>query len=188
MTAEAASFCDDSSVGGWGLRVQDDARSAFDVFVVGGTTRLLRAAYLLTGDWGHAEDLLQTALAKTWLRWHKLVATEAAEAYTRKVMFTTYAKWYRRKWRGEVPTEELPEAHTPDVYGDLDERERIFGLLARLAPRTRAVLVLRFFEDMTEAQISEALGCSVGTVKSTLSRGLAQLRANEAAPSAGGAA
>jgi RNA polymerase sigma-70 factor (sigma-E family) len=154
----------------------DDRRAAFDLFVVAGSTRLLRAAYLLTGDWGHAEDLLQTALAKTWLRWNRIEAEQAAEAYTRKVMLTTYAKWHRRRWRGESPTEQLPDACGPDLYAVVDERDELMRSLATLPPRTRAVVVLRFFEDMSESQIAATLDCSVGTVKSTLSRGLARLR------------
>ncbi|MFL6240934.1 MAG: SigE family RNA polymerase sigma factor [Actinomycetes bacterium] len=168
--------CHDVLVEGRGVRVGDDARAAFDVFVTVGSTRLLRAAYLLTGDWGHAEDLLQTALAKAWVRWNRLEAPEAAEVYVRRIIFTTYLKWRKRRWTGEAPTESLPEHTVRDEYGDVDERDRWQRRLSGLAPQARAVIVLRFFDDMTEAQIADALGCKVGTVKSTLSRALARLR------------
>jgi RNA polymerase sigma-70 factor (sigma-E family) len=156
--------------------VAEDARSAFDAFVLSGSTRLLRGAYLLTGDWGHAEDLLQTALAKAWVRWDRLNAEEAAEVYVRRIIFTTYLKWRRRRWHGEAPTELLPDSSGRDEYVDVDERDHWSRRLAALSPQARAVVVLRFFEDMTEAQIATALECKVGTVKSTLSRALARLR------------
>src|SRR5881397_2886955 len=88
--------------------VDGHKREAFEALVDARSTSLLRTAYLLTGDWGTAEDLLQTALAKTWFRWHTLRDTQAAEAYVRQVMSRTCATWWRRKWRGETPTEVLP--------------------------------------------------------------------------------
>lgn len=150
--------------------------AAFDTLLQTRSRPLLRAAYALTSDWAQAEDLLQTALTKTYLRWHTLDDVEAGEAYLRRVMFTTYARWWRRKWRGEVPTETLPDQDGNDPYVDADRREVLRRALATLPRRQRAVLVLRFFEDMTEAQVAETLEVSIGTVKSTTSKALAKLR------------
>ena len=94
--------------------MDEPGREAFRAYVVARSPALLRTAYLLTGSKADAEDLLQTALAKTWFRWGKLRDTGAADAYVRRVMTTTYSKWWRRKWRGEVPTEVLPEHGVAD--------------------------------------------------------------------------
>jgi RNA polymerase sigma-70 factor (sigma-E family) len=152
-------------------------REAFEALVDARSTSLLRTAYLLTGDWGTAEDLLQTALAKTWFRWHTLRDPQAAEAFVRQVMTRTFATWWRRRWRGETPTELLPDGpHAADPYVGVDARDLLRRALAELPPRQRAIVVLRFYEDLSEAQVAEALGCSVGTVKSTVSRALVRLR------------
>lgn len=153
-------------------------REAFEALVDARSTALLRTAYLLTGDWATAEDLLQTALAKTWFRWHTIRDPHAAEAYVRQVMSRTFATWWRRRWRGETPTEVLPDHAAADPYTGVDARDLLRRALAELPPRQRAIVVLRFYEDLTEAQVAEALGCSVGTVKSTVSRALVRLRAN----------
>ena len=153
-------------------------REAFEALVDARSTSLLRTAYLLTGDWGLAEDLLQTALAKTWFRWAEVRDKQAAEAYVRQVMTRTFATWWRRRWRGETPTEFVPDAHGFDPYHRVEERDSLRRALAELPPRQRAIVVLRFYEDLSEAQVAEALGCSVGTVKSTVSRALARLREN----------
>jgi RNA polymerase sigma-70 factor (sigma-E family) len=151
-------------------------RQAFDALVDVRATALLRTAYLLTGDWGTAEDLLQTALVKTWFRWDGLRDKDAAEAYVRQVMARTYATWWRRRWRGEVATGALPERAGPDSYADVDQRHALRTALAELSPRQRAIVVLRFYEDLSETQVADLLGCSVGTVKSTASRALVRLR------------
>ena len=151
-------------------------RQAFDSLVEARATSLLRTAYLLTGDWGQAEDLLQTALVKTWFRWDRVRDKDAAEAYVRQVMARTYATWWRRRWRGEVATGELPELPGRDAYADVDQRHALRRALAELPPRQRAIVVLRFYEDLTEAQVAALLGCSLGTVKSTASRALVRLR------------
>lgn len=151
-------------------------REAFDALVQARTASLLRTAYLLTGDWGLAEDLLQTALVKTWFRWDRVREKEAAEAYVRQVMARTYATWWRRKWRGELATGELPDLPGRDDYADVDQRHALRRALAELPPRQRAIVVLRFYEDLTETQVAEVLGVSLGTVKSTASRALVRLR------------
>jgi len=149
-------------------------RTGYDEFVAARSPRLLRVAYLLTRDWGEAEDLLQTALMKTWFAWPRL--DDAPEAYVRKIIATTFISWRRRWWVREVSHDTLPERATSDGTAIVDERSRLWPALGRLPARQRAVLVLRFFEDMTEAQVATALGCSVGTVKSQSSRALAKLR------------
>ena len=156
----------------------DEARrKAFDDLVDARSPALLRTAYLLTGDWSSAEDLLQSAFAKTWFRWKRIEDPQAGESYVRQVMYTTYCKWYRRKWRGEISTGFLPDTQAvADAYSRIDEQDGLGRALAELTPKTRAILVLRFFEDLTEAQVAHTLGCSIGTVKSTTHRGLAKLR------------
>jgi RNA polymerase sigma-70 factor (sigma-E family) len=153
--------------------VRDDDRTAFADFARVRGPALHRTAYLLTGDWGHAEDLLQTALAKSYLRWDRIADHEA---YVRRVLVTTYASWWRRRWRGEVPHGELPETAGADRWGDVDSRAALHAALGRLPRRMRAVVVLRYHEDMTEAAVAAALGISVGTVKSQCAKALAKLR------------
>ena len=162
-------------------------REAFEALVDARSTSLLRMAYLLTGDWGTAEDLLQTALTKTWFRWHTLRDTGAAEAYVRQVMSRTFATWWRRKWRGEHPTDVLPDVLGHDPYSGVLARDLLRRALAELPPRQRAIVVLRFYEDLSEAQVAEVLGCSLGTVKSTVSRALVRLRESGLVQEAGGA-
>jgi RNA polymerase sigma-70 factor (sigma-E family) len=150
----------------------------FDDFVVMRSPRLLRTAYLLTHDWALAEDLVQTALARAWEAWHRIEGDP--EPYVRRIIVNSYASWWRRRWTGELPTEVLPErAHPGDAHGGVDERDRLWRALRQLPRRQRAVLVLRYFEDMSEAEIADALGCSLGTVKSQASRALAKLRLDE---------
>lgn len=152
-------------------------REAFDRFVATRSQRLLRTAYLLTGDRGHAEDLLQTSLAKLISRWASLREQEAAETYVRRLMITTYGKWWRRRWRCELPFADLPEPPAGDDFTAVETRDQLRRALATLTARQRAIVVLRFYEDLTEAQVAARLGCSIGTVKSTVSRALADLRA-----------
>jgi RNA polymerase sigma-70 factor (sigma-E family) len=149
-------------------------RSEFDGFVTARSQVLLRTAYLLTRDWASAEDLLQTALTKCWFAWARIEGTP--EAYVRRVIATTYATWWRRRWRGEQPTAELPDRGEPDRTGAVDSRDELWRALGTLSRRQRAVLVLRYYEDLTEAETAAALGISVGTVKSATSRALAALR------------
>ncbi|WP_307868532.1 SigE family RNA polymerase sigma factor [Micromonospora sp. C95] len=148
----------------------------FRDFVAARSGALLRTAYLLTGDWGTAEDLLQTALTKTYLAWKRLGGIEAIEPYARRVMVNTSTSWWRRRWHGERPTEVLPEqAATDELERQLD-RDLLWRHLRALPARQRAVLVLRFYEDMSEAQTAAMLEISPGTVKSQTSRALATLR------------
>ncbi len=164
--------------------MNDADREAFERLVDTRSQPLLRTAYLLVGDWALAEDLLQTALAKLIPRWRRLREPDAAEAYVRRIMATTAISWSRRRWHGEVPWAEPPHDE-PDVdrYAAVDARDTLRRALAALTPRQRAVVVLRFYEDLPEEAVAEHLGCSVGTVKSTTSRALAILRRRDRAAS-----
>lgn len=146
----------------------------FDEYVVARSPALWRSAWLLTGDRHKAEDLVQTALIKCWGRWDR-IAPDAIEAYVRRTMVTTYTDWWRRRWNGEIPTDELVDA-TPAPAPDLGVRRDVLTALATLPRGQRAVVVLRYFDDLTEAQTATALGISVGTVKSQTSRALRALR------------
>jgi len=147
--------------------------AAFESFVTARGPALLRTAFLLTGDHGRAEDLVQTALGKTWPRWES-IGDGGRERYVRKVMVTTYIAWWRRRWNAEYPSGTLPEQAS---WGpNLDLRRDVLKALASLPKGQRAVVVLRFFDDLTEVQTAALLGCSVGTVKSQNARALAALR------------
>ncbi|MGL5824411.1 MAG: SigE family RNA polymerase sigma factor [Nocardioides sp.] len=146
----------------------------FSEFVRASWPRLYRTAYLMLGDHGTAEDLVQTALSKTYATWGKVRTLDAAPGYARTVMINTAASWFRKKsWRNEQPTEVLPESNYQD---DLNRRPMLGAALAQLAPRQRAVIVLRYYEDLDVRQTAHALGCSPGTVKSQTSDGISQLR------------
>lgn len=147
----------------------------FDEWVAATAPRLHRTAFLLVGDWALAQDLVQHACASTWSRWSSV---ESPEAYARSVMARTASAWWRRKWRGEVPTSSLPEPFD-DPWNDVDSRDAVGRALRSLPPKQRAVVVLRFFDDLSEADTATALGWPVGTVKSTTSRALAALRATD---------
>ena len=179
IAANAATFCDAGIRERRRSGVDGAEGRAFDEFVAMSSPRLLRAAYLMCGDWGHAEDVLQDALVKTWLRWSKLEHQSAAEAYTRMVLLRIVLRASKRRWNGERSTGELPDHAGTDDHARYDEHDRVLRALSALPVRVRAMVVLRFFEDMTEAQIATALDCPVGTVKSGLSRGLAVLRQAE---------
>ena len=145
----------------------------FADFVRERSPELLRSAWLLTGDWHAAHDLVQVALEKTWPRWAKQV--DHPDAYVRRVMLTSYLSWRGRRWTAEIPTAELPKRVSPTEESDV--RLALLTALAALTPRQRAVIVLRYFDDLPEAEAARLLGCSIGSVKSHASRGLQQLRA-----------
>ena len=162
-------------------------RSSFEEFVGARSNALQRFGYLLTSDWALAEDLLQTALARAYQRWSR-IRSDNPETYVRKIMVNTWASWWRRRWRAEVPTDAVPETPAPDQYADADRRELVRAALAALPPRQRAVLVLRYHEDLTEHQVASLLGVTAGTVKSQTARALARLRADGALDGYGTAA
>ncbi|MFI7425831.1 SigE family RNA polymerase sigma factor [Micromonospora sp. NPDC049836] len=155
---------------------RDPLEEEFREFVAARSSALLRTAYLLAGDWATAEDLLQTALTKTYLAWKRLGGIEAIEPYARRVMVNTSTSWWRRRWHGERPTEVLPERAGVDEIEQQLDRDVLWRHLQALPARQRAVLVLRYYEDMSEAQTAALLEISPGTVKSQTSRALNTLR------------
>jgi RNA polymerase sigma-70 factor (sigma-E family) len=156
----------------------EPTRVGFDEFVAARSSALLRTAYLLTHDHALAEDLLQTALTKSWFAWDRIAGEP--EAYVRRVLVNTFASWWRRKWNGEHATEELPDRGTDDAAEAVSAGHDLWTAMERLPRRQRAVVVLRYFEDLTEAQTADTLGCSIGTVKSQTSKALAKLRIDPA--------
>ena len=152
------------------------ASQGFEDFVSARGQALQRFGYLLTSDWALAEDLVQTAFSRAYPRWSR-IESDAPEAYVRKVMVNTWSSWWRRRWRGEVPAASLPDMAAGDPYLEVDRRHAVKSALAGLPHRQRLVLVLRYHEDLSEQQVAELLGISVGTVKSQASKALAKLRA-----------
>lgn len=145
------------------------------------TTRgpsLLRAAYVLTGNRADAEDLVQAALAKTYLAWGRIEDRGALDGYVRRAMINTHISWWRRRKFEEYPTDEIPDQAVADHADDSDLQDSLRRAVERLPQRMRAAVVLRYYEDMTEAEVADALGVSLGTVKSTVSRAVAKLRVN----------
>jgi RNA polymerase sigma-70 factor (sigma-E family) len=148
----------------------------FDEFVAVHSRDLLRFAWMLTADAGRAEDLLQSALAKMWPHWSRVTSDGDPQAYLRTVMVHTHSAWWRRRWRGEIPTEIVPEPPTADVFTTIDDRDELRRALSTLPRRQRAVVVLRYYQDLSEIETAAVLGCSPGTVKSQAARGLSRLR------------
>lgn len=152
----------------------DDERN-FRNFVSARGPALMRLGYLLTGGDQHAaEDLVQSALSKAVPRWSRI---ESPESYIRQAMYRQQISWWRRPaHRRETVHAELPERAGPDVTGTVDLRLALREALGTLTPRQRTVLVLRYLEDMSEREVAEVLGVTVGTVRSTAHRSLALLR------------
>jgi RNA polymerase sigma-70 factor (sigma-E family) len=145
-------------------------------FLVARGPALSRTAYLLTGGHERAEDLLQSALAKVIPRWRQVVAGDP-EAYLRRVMYNERTSLWRSRRYAEHPVDQVRDRPGgPDEADRVERRLMVAGALSRLRPRQRAVIVLRFFEDRSEAETATVLGCSVGTVKSQTHKALARLR------------
>jgi len=166
--------------GSTGGPTEGSREADFTDYVAARQQALLRTAYVLTGDRHAAEDLLQTALARAYLFWQRLRDPGAADGYVRKIMINEHTGWWRRAWRrNERSTDALPEPRSPgtaDSTGRSDERDAMWSLMQSLPPRQRAAVVLRYYEDLSEAETAAVLGCSVGTVKSQTSRAIAALR------------
>jgi len=151
--------------------------SSFATFVGSRYTGLVRFGVLLTGDRGHGEDLVQSALVKTYRAWGRLHPNGQPEAYTRTVMERMAWRMVRRRWRGELPTAQLPDRpEHSDRYAEADDADAVLAALRLLPAQQRVVLVLRYWEDLSEAEIAARLGCSPGTVKSRASRAVDYLR------------
>ena len=139
---------------------------------------LVRTAYLLTGDLGHAEDLAQTTLIKAYRSWNRVCRVADVDAYVRKILINANRSRFRAKRPVEYSVAAVPEspAWAPDDGSGIEQRAVLFAALATLPPRQRAIVVLRYWEDLAEGEVAELVGCSVGTVKSQASRALAKLR------------
>jgi RNA polymerase sigma-70 factor (sigma-E family) len=159
-------------------RQLDAARvdAEFREFVSSRGRALLRSAYLLTGNLADAEDLVQSALAKTYQAWDRIEDRKALDGYVRRAIVNTHISWWRRRRVEEYPTDEIPDQPAADISGNSELHDALQRAIDRLPQRMRAAVVLRFFEDMTEAEVADVLGVSQGTVKSTVSRAVAKLR------------
>lgn len=166
---------DNGVLAGAGTGAPVRTAEGFEAFVDARSPALLRTAYLLTRDHGLAEDLVQTALAKAWFRWHQITRDDP-EPYVRRILVTTYSSWWRRRWNGEIPSDDLPETPAPGI----EDRTDLWRALGRLPRRQRAVVVLRFYEDLSEADTARILRCSTGTVKSQTAKAFAKLRLDPA--------
>jgi RNA polymerase sigma-70 factor (sigma-E family) len=157
--------------------MQAELEERFQEFVRARWSHLVRTAYLLTGDAHHAEDLTQTALAKAFRSWRRVARADNPEAYVRRMLVSCNSDRFRKRRVTEALTAAPPEVAGRDETASwADERSALMTALAGLPPRQRAVVVLRYWEDLSEAEVAEALGCSPGTVKSQASKGLAKLR------------
>jgi RNA polymerase sigma-70 factor (sigma-E family) len=153
------------------------AEQAFGDYVAARLPGLLRLAHLLTGDASEADELVQAALVKTYGAWGRVRSQADPDAYVRRVMVNTRNSWWSRR-RPTVPLDAAPESADPgSAFATRDEREAMWQALATLPRKQRAVLVLRYYEGLSEAEIAEVLGCSPGTVKSQAAKALAKLRA-----------
>jgi RNA polymerase sigma-70 factor (sigma-E family) len=150
----------------------------FDVFVAARSPAMLRTAYLLVRDRDLAEDLLQTALTKSWFAWGRIHGDP--EPYVRRILVTTATSWWRRRWNGETPSADLPDRMPQPGEPFSARRQDLWTAIGHLPRRQRAVVVLRYYEDLTEVETARLLGCSVGTVKSQNAKALASLRLDSA--------
>ena len=161
----------------------DGDEAAFAEFVTREWSRLVRVAYLLTGDLGRAEDLVQQALVKVHRHWARVHREGSPYAYTRAAVANESTSWWRRRRVAEDLGEVPVSADRADAYAVVDSRDALVRALHTLPPRMRAVIVLRYYDDLSERETAEALGMSVGSVKSQTSRGLDRLRTAMAEPS-----
>lgn len=158
------------------MELGSDDDDGFPAFVREQWAPLVRTAFLLTGDRSYAEDLVQTALEKTHRKWRKVAVMDSPAAYVHRAMVNTAISWRRRRSWGEVPQTPADAAQVDDPFERVAQRQQLVAALRQLPPKMRAVLVLRYFEDLSEADTAAVLGCSAGTVKSQASRGLQRLR------------
>ena len=161
-----------------GTSVDSAAREEFREYVIAATPALLRVGYLMTGNRADAEDLVQTALAKTYLAWPRIRERESVDGYVRRVMLNTRTSLWRKT--RHLPTTALDEGAAQrsgrDQMSDVELHDALWTALSGLSHRQRAAVVLRYYEDLSEPETAALLGVSVGTVKSTVSRALRMLR------------
>jgi RNA polymerase sigma-70 factor (sigma-E family) len=158
------------------VRRQGAKDEEFLQFVSSSSDALFRSALLLSADHGHAEDLVQAALFSTYGAWPRIRDQHRRLAYARRCVLNEWLTWNRRHSNSELPVDPIPETTLTGEQEGLAEREGVLSALARLPPRQRAVVVLRYYEDLTEIQVARLLRCSIGTVKSQASAALAKLR------------
>jgi len=157
--------------------MDEQADDDFRAFMHGRWQAMVRLAYALTGDRGHAEDLAQTAFARAYASWRRVSRAGNPEAYVRRIVINENRNRFRKRRVPEHLTDRVPDPGAlADPAGEHDDRPALLAALAALGPRQRAVVVLRYWLDMTEAETAAALGCSAGTVKSQASRALVRLR------------
>ena len=179
---EAFARTPSSRDGGTGLLAPRTPRGGdqeFRDYVQTRSRALLRTAYLLTGNRADAEDLLQSALAKTYLAWDRIEDRSALDGYVRRAIVNTHISWWRRRRVEEFPTDELPDQAVTDHAVSSDMQEALRRAVDRLPQRMRAAIMLRYYDDMTEAEVAEVLGVTLGTVKSTVARAMAKLRIDD---------
>ncbi|AVT33384.1 MULTISPECIES: SigE family RNA polymerase sigma factor [unclassified Plantactinospora] len=152
----------------------------YEEFADSRLTALLRYAVMLTGDPHLAQDLVQETMVRVQLNWRRVTRADAPERYVRRMLTNQYLDWQRGSWVRRVLLRAEPDeavAVRVDHAESTVERDQVWSWLARLPRRQRAALVLRYYEDLPDAEIAEVLGCAVGTVRSAISRALATLRA-----------
>ena len=158
-------------------QAQQDKDAEFEAYMAARQPSLLRTAYLISGDRHTAEDLVQTALAKLYLSWDRVHDRHMLDGYVRRIIVNEHNSLWRRAWKKrELSTDTLPDDRTVTHEHDEGQRDALWEFVQTLPRRQRAVIVLRYYEDLSEAEIAETHGVSVGTVKSQASRALAAMR------------
>ncbi|MGW3122840.1 SigE family RNA polymerase sigma factor [Streptomyces sp. NPDC001107] len=157
-------------------REEQDEEQDFEEYVRTRHAALLRSARRLVADPLDAQDLLQTALTRTYLHWHRIADKRLADAYLRRVMINTRTEWWRDRKLKELPTEHLPDTSIEDPTEQQSDRQLLMDVMKTLTPQQRSVVVLRHWEQLSTEETAAALGMAAGTVKSTLHRALAKLR------------
>jgi len=168
------------TLGGAGDAVNARDREQFEEFMTSRWPALVRLAFGLTGDRWLAEDLAQTALASAYASWWRVRRADDPDAYVRRILINASKRRLHRHRVSEQPAATAPEVAVSDPTASVDERSTLLGALLELPPRQRAVVVLRYWEDLTDAQAGALLGCSASTVRSQAARALAKLRASGA--------
>ena len=160
-----------------GVQMSGATRDAeFSAYMAARQPALIRTAFLLAGDRATAEDLVQTSLAKLYLSWDKVSNRESIDGYVRRIMINEHNSLWRRAWkRTEVASEVVPDHSVVDIYDD-GRAAAVWELVKTLPRKQRTVIVLRYYEQLSEAEIAHTMGISTGTVKSQASRALAALR------------
>ncbi len=157
--------------------MRTDRARAFDDFVAATTPRLFRVAWAVTGDYHLAEDALQAAYVVTYAKWRRISQVDNPEAYVRRVVVNQVLGWRRRASSTERPSATLPDTRTVESdEAAIDQTDVVWRGIQALAPRQRAIVVLRYYEQLSEAEIADVLGIRPGTVKSQASAALTNLR------------